>query len=283
MSGIKEIKRRIKSVSNTKQIIKAMELVSVVKMQKAVDVNLSSRKYSENANIILTSIMKTGEAKDHTLISENSSEKSLVLVVTSDRGLAGSLNIKTIKEAIDNYGKNSNADFVAIGKKGRDFLRNYGFNIVAEFIKISEKPEYKKVLPIIHLAKEEFLQGKYKEVVVIYPHFISTLMQKAKIIRLLPFKLEQVEGENMDRVIFEPDKKVIVNTLIPRILEINLWQIILEAIASEHSARMVSMKNANENAEDLIDDLTLTFNQGRQANITRELAEISAGKMTLEE
>lgn len=283
MPGIKEIKRRIKSVTNTKQIIKAMELVSVVKMQKAVDVNLSSRKYSENANIILTSIMKTGEAKDHALISENSSDKSLVLVVTSDRGLAGSLNIKTIKEAIDNYGKDFNADFVAIGKKGRDFLKNYGFNIIAEFIKISEKPEYRKVLPIIHLAKEEFLSGKYKEVVVIYPHFVSTLVQKSKIIKLLPFRLEETEGKNMDRVIFEPDKKIIVNTLIPRILEINLWQIILEAVASEHSARMVSMKNANDNAEDLIDDLTLTFNQGRQANITRELAEISAGKMTLEE
>jgi F-type H+-transporting ATPase subunit gamma len=283
MPGIKEIKRRIKSVTNTKQIIKAMELVSVVKMQKAVDVNFSSRKYSENANIILTSIIKTGETKDHALVTPKISDKSLVLVITSDRGLAGSLNIKTIKEAIDSYGKDENADFIVIGKKGRDFLKNYGFNIIAEFSKISEKPEYKRVLPIIHLAKKEFLSGKYKEVVVIYPHFISTLVQKARIVKLLPFELKETEGENMDRVIFEPNKQLIVNTLIPRILEINLWQIILEAIASEHSARMVSMKSANENAEDLIDDLTLTFNQNRQANITRELAEISAGKMTLEE
>ncbi|NTU69898.1 ATP synthase F1 subunit gamma [bacterium] len=282
MSGIKEIKRRIKSISNTKQIIKAMELVSVVKMQKAVSVNLSSRKYSDNANIILTDIIRTGETKKHPLVVSKSGEKSLVLVVTSDRGLAGSLNIKTIKETVDKYGKDLNADFISIGKKGRDFLKNYGFNVIAEFNKISEKPEYRRVLPIIHLAKTEFLSGKYKEVVVVYPHFVSTLVQKSEVVKLLPFEVKETEGENMDRVIFEPDKDIIINTLIPRVLEINLWQIILEAVASEHSARMVSMKSANENAGDLIDDLTLTFNQNRQANITRELAEISAGKMTLE-
>jgi len=176
--------------------------------------------------------------------------------------------------------------FLTIGKVGRDFLRTYGYNMVAEFTKISEKGESLKIKSAIKIVVGEFLDDKCDEVVVVYPHFDSMIAQTPTIARILPFvaseELNEDKNENNSDIIFEPGKSTVLGDLIPKMLEVKVWQIILESAASEHSARMIAMQNANDNAEDLIADLTLAFNQTRQANITRELAEISAGKMTLE-
>lgn len=283
MPSAKEIRRRIKSVSNTRQIIKAMELVSVVKMQKAVNNNLSSRPYSLSANEILTHLCEELNPNDHPYLKQNSGNKKLIILFTSDRGLCGGLNIKAIKKAIEEAKDSDSVEFLTIGKRGRDFLKIYGYKIIAEFSGIDERPSFNQMLPVVRVVTGDFLAGKFDKVVMVYSHFKSTLVQEPIALNILPFSGSKLCQEGQDKITFEPGKAKILGSLIPRILEIQVWQSFLESVASEHSARMVAMKNANENALSLIDDLTLTFNQTRQAGITREIAEISAGKMTLEE
>ena len=281
MANSKEIRHRIRSATNTKQIIKAMELVSVIKMQKAVAKNLASRPYTAAADGIIKDICSQISVIDHNYFKPGKSGHKLVLIITTDRGLCGNLNAKVIKKLIDDFAVDD-TEIIAIGKKGRDLSLQLGINIIAEFFGATENPGFKDEYPVLKLIENEFKTGKYETVSVIYPHFISTLNQEATTLQLLPLPITH-GGAIKDSTLYEPGKTEVLNKLIPRVLETILWQCLLETVASEHSARMITMKNANENAEELIDDLTLSFNQSRQANITRELAEISAGKMTLEE
>lgn len=281
MATSKEIRRRIKSATNTKQIIKAMELVSVVKMQKAVAANFAARPYAQAAIEIISEICAQISSIDHPFFYQGKGTRKLAIVVTTDRGLCGSLNVKIIKKLLEDFDRKE-TDVIIIGKKGRDLLRSIDIKIIAEFVEVAELLHFEKIQPIIKLATSEFLSGEYESVRVVYPHFESTLSQDPRNINFLPFRVKDRKS-NRDAIRYEPDKTRVLTNLIPRILENRLWQALLEAVASEHSARMVSMKNADENAGELIDDLTLTFNQTRQAGITSELAEISAGKMTLEE
>ncbi len=281
MATSKEIRHRIRSATNTKQIIKAMELVSVIKMQKAVAATLASRPYTDAADGIIKEISSQISAIDHIYFNPGKKGHKLVILITTDRGLCGNLNIKVIKKLLDDF-DTKNTDVIAVGKKGRDLTLQFGINLIAEFFGATDNPGFKDEYPILKLVEKEFKTGKYENISVIYPHYISTLSQEAKSLQLLPL-ITTHGGTINDSTLYEPDKTEVLNELFPRVLETILWQCLLETIASEHSARMVTMKNANENAEDLIDDLTLSYNQTRQANITRELAEISAGKMTLEE
>jgi F-type H+-transporting ATPase subunit gamma len=281
MATSKEIRRRIKSATNTKQIIKAMELVSVVKMQKAVSANMASRPYTESADNILDELSANLDPQEHIYLRPGKGEHKLVIIVTTDRGLCGNMNTRVVKKLLEDFG-NDKFDVVVLGKKGRDLLRSIKVNIIAEFYGVTDSLDFKDEYPILKLIESEYKTQKYKTISIIYPHFISTLVQEATTIQLLPVQTKSTTASDTP-TIYEPDKKEVLNRLIPRLLETILWQTLLETIASEHSARMINMKNANENAEDLIDDLTLSFNQSRQASITSELAEISAGKMTLEE
>ena len=281
MASAKEVRRRIKSVVSTKQIIKAMELISVIKMQKAIAINAASRNYSEAAEAILWNLVTDINEADHPfLLPDNEATKQLVVIITSDRGLCGGLNSKAIRMVLD-LSKDRDTDFLTIGRKGRDLLRVLGKNIIADFTKIEEKPEIKDILPISKIITDDFVSGKYKGIKLVYTHFVSTLAQEPTATKLLPLENKQ-KSLSQERIVFEPEKHALLDDLIPRLMEIKIWQSMLESIASEHSARMMAMKNASENAVELIDDLTLAYNQTRQANITREIAEISAGKMTLE-
>ncbi len=281
MASTKEIKRRIRSASNTKQIISAMELVSVVKMQKAVTKNLASRDFSNLGTELLGEVCAGINPSTHPLLVRRDGNRKLVVVITSDRGLCGALNTRIIKEAVAET-EGSEVDYIAIGKKCRDFLTSHKYSVVSSYLSFGDDLRFEKILPIIQQITDDYLAGKYDQVKVVYTHFESSLSQVARSVQLLPFVIN-TECDEGDNIIFDPDKKEIISTLIPRVLETQLWQYILEAAASEHSARMMAMKNANENAEELIYDLTLSYNQTRQAGITREIAEISAGKMTLEE
>jgi F-type H+-transporting ATPase subunit gamma len=281
MATSKEIRHRIRSATNTKQIIKAMELVSVIKMQKAVTANLASRPYTAAADNIIKDICSQISVLDHDYFKSGEKGHKLVILITTDRGLCGNLNFKVLKKLLDDFGKDG-TQVIAIGKKGRDLTLQLGIDLIAEFFGATDNPGFKDEYPVLKLIENEFKSGKYESVSVIYPHFISTLNQEAVALQLLPLPVIQ-DVTVKDSTLYEPGKSEVLNKLIPRVLETILWQCLLETIASEHSARMITMKNANENAEELIDDLTLSFNQSRQANITRELAEISAGKMTLEE
>lgn len=281
MATSKEIRHRIRSATNTKQIIKAMELVSVIKMQKAVAANMASRPYTAAANSIIKEICSQISITDHDYFKSGKKEHKLVIIITTDRGLCGNLNAKVIKKLLDDFGKDK-TKVIAIGKKGRDLSLQLGIDMIAEFFGATDNPGFKDEYPVLKLIENEFKTGEYESISVIYPHFISTLNQEAKTLQLLPLPVTH-NGIVKDSTLYEPGKTEVLNKLIPRVLETLLWQCLQETVASEHSARMITMKNANENAEELIDDLTLSFNQSRQANITRELAEISAGKMTLEE
>lgn len=283
MASSKEIRNRIKSATSTKQVIKAMELVSVVKMQKAIATDLASRPYADAANSILKTLSEGVDIASHPLMVARDGKRKLIILMTSDKGLAGSLNAKATKQAVEEAKNAEEAAFITVGKKGRDLVRSLGYKVIADFVKIGDRPDFIKVLPIINIALEEFTKENFDSVVMVYPKFISTLTQEPTTELLLPFKTLKSKEESDDLITFEPDKEALLKDLVSRIIETKVWHALVETTASEHSARMIAMKNANDNAEDLIFDLTLSYNQTRQAGITREIAEISAGKMILEE
>ncbi len=290
----KAINRRIKSVVNTKKITKAMELVSASKMRKAVQAVLASRPYAQMAWRLAAQLEAKGEDV-HPLMQPGSSSRTLAVLVTSDRGLCGGFNaqvLKTAAEFVRNRGVES-VDFIAVGRRADQWIRRRKLNLKAAFEDIVSggAPAAAKIRPIARLQKNGFTDGTYGEVVVIYTDFVSSILQKPRVKTLLPLKkdsdLGEIQGhagqeaEMKGEYLFEPDPRSVLDALLPRIAEAQLYQAVLESLASEHSARMLAMKNATDAASDMIDDLRLTFNQARQAGITQEIAEISAGRAAL--
>lgn len=258
-----------------------MELVSVVKMQKAVSKNLASRSFTGLGSELLHEVCGGINTDTHPLLAKRAGKRKLVIAITSDRGLCGALNARVIKQSIAEA-EGYETDFITIGRKCRDFLAAHDYSVIASYTNFGDDLTFTRIIPIVHQITDEYLADHYDIVRVVYTHFESSLSQVTRSETLLPFEID-LACEAKEKIVFDPSKTEIITDLIPRILETQAWQYILESAASEHSARMVAMKNANENAEDLIFDLTLSFNQTRQAGITREIAEISAGKMTLEE
>ena len=308
MAGTKEIKRRIKSVKNTKKITKAMELVAASKMKRAVASTLRSRLYAEYSWEILTSIAKNVEKIKHPLFSERErkevdSENILLILITSNRGLCGAYNAQIIKKSlaafrsIKNELTQTNIDIITIGKKGDLAMRRVGQNVLASFFELPDNISLSDVVPISNLAINEYALGKYDKVLVAYTDFISALTQKPNIIQILPIlkndlknlieennptlrpALEKWKGGEVSRVdyLFEGDQNNFIGMLAEKLTKMQVYQMLLESNASEQSSRMVAMKNASEASGEMIDDLTLVFNKARQSNITREISEISAG------
>lgn len=287
----REIRRRIKSVKNIGQITKAMELVSASKMRKAQNAASASRPYSQLSSELLKNLMDKISPDVHPLMKRIMNEdepvtpkhKALIVLITSDKGLAGSLNTNVIAKTTQLV-KDEGAekiDFVVVGKKGTEALRRQGYNLTAVFPGKDRNITALDAKPITKIAIDGFLDFTYDKVYVVYTDFISTLVQKPNILQILPL----VEAGNigqMDEYMFEPGTDQVLENLISRYLQFAVYQTLLEAAASEHSARMVAMKNANQSAKDLIDELTLSANQARQAGITRELSEISAAKIAME-
>jgi len=305
----KEIRRRIKSTQSIAKITKAMELVSAAKMRKAQSQALASRPYSVLSAELLRNIAgKTGQA-NHPLLGrvidgKIKSSKILAIVITSDKGLAGSLNSNVINKTVgvlreegDKFsaggGPASGWDFMTVGRKGADAVKRLGGNIIATFPAKDKNVTSNDSKPIAEIAMTEFIKGVYEKVFIVYPQFISTLVQKPNILQLLPFSTE-VDAKPQEparlndfsrsggEFLFEPSPDAVLENLVTRAIEFSIYQTLAEAAASEHSARMVAMRNANEAAGELIDDLSLSYNQARQAGITRELSEISAAKLAME-
>lgn len=302
MPSTRDIKRRIRSIKNTEQITRAMEMVAAAKMRRAQEAALKTRAYAKKALEILEDVSVKAARRMHPLLRrEEKIKKILILLITSDRGLCGGLNANVIKMALDYIEKERKGreiDFVCLGKKGRDYMQRLGQNIVAEFINIKDKFTLLDVTPMAQIPLDDFSAKKYDKVILIYPDFISTLKQVPKVKQLLPFQREEMIrlselGKNVPEKIeekkrkeyeylFEPSPEKVLATLLPRLCEMQIYQALCEAKASEHSARMIAMKNASENAEEIIQDLTMSYNQARQAAITKELTEISAGGAALE-
>ncbi|HTE48694.1 MAG TPA: ATP synthase F1 subunit gamma [Candidatus Paceibacterota bacterium] len=296
MAGTKEIKRRIKSVKNTKKITKAMELVAASKMKRAVASTLASRLYAEYSWEILTSIARSVDELKHPLFTEKekrvgSKENILLFLITSNRGLCGAYNAQAIKKTIALLkNQNLNIDAVTIGRKGDVAMRRLGVNVLASFTDLSDNISLSEIVPISQLAINEYSTPKYHKVLVVYTDFISALSQRANIKQILPVSkgnLKELITEKSADVRLSQNGKINyliegdMNTLIPSLAEkisrMQIYQMLLESNASEQSSRMVAMKNASEASGEMIDDLTLVFNKARQANITREISEISAG------
>lgn len=298
----RDIKRKIKTTGNMRQITKAMEAVSASKMRKSQLVALGARLYSVKALEILANLGNA--ARNHPFFIENKSDKIGILLITSDKGLCGGYNAAVLKKA-DNLIKSHPQDFefVAVGKKATSYLKRRNYNVNGEFVGFGDYAKPEETSPVTRLISDRYKKGKYKEVWAIYTNFISTLKQEAALRKILPvdinFIKEIIEGAIprygkfseqrrnepgffIYEYILEPSPGEIFNTLIPALFEIMIHHIILESNASEHSARMVAMRNASQNASDILKELALSYNKARQSEITKELLEVIAGKEALE-
>jgi F-type H+-transporting ATPase subunit gamma len=279
MASQRDIRRRIGAVRNIKQITRAMQFVAASKLKRAQDATLQSRPYSEKLDEVLADLSAVLGAEDHPLLATREGGKRLIVLVTTDRGLAGPLNTNTIRFAardITEYA--GDLAVVTVGRKGRDAMRRAGVPLEAHFAGFGDRPTFADVIPLARLISDDYLAGTYSRVDIIYSRFVTTLTQRPERFQLLPIEPnEDKEGIPGNQFIFEPSAAAVLQQLLPRYVATRLFQAVLESKASEESSRMVAMKNATENAEELIEDLTLSYNKVRQANITREMIEIASG------
>jgi F-type H+-transporting ATPase subunit gamma len=280
----REIRRRIRSVKNTSQITKAMEMVSAVKMRRAQELVGASRPYAEHMAKLVGGLSRMIASADETdpLLIQRPIRRTGLIVVTSDRGLCGSLNTNVVRLAARSIlGQTVPADTLAIGRKGRDWLVRHNGNVIAEVSGLSERPTLFEVAPITTLAINGYREGRFDQVSVVYNRFISTTRQEAVRRQILPVVPPPQEETGLLDFIFEPDAASVLSHLLPRYVEIEVYQAVLEAVASEHSARMITMHNATQNAREVVQELTLSYNKERQAAITKEILEIAAGAEAL--
>lgn len=301
MAGTKEIKRRIKSVKNTKKITKAMELVAASKMKRAVSSALASRLYAQYSHELLTSFASQLENSKHPFLNKKEEVKNKVLyiLITSNRGLCGGYNAQAIKKLIANVrDKKDVVDIITIGKKGDNAMRRVGLNVTMTFLDLGDKLSLRDIDPISLYIKEKFKDNTYDEVYIVYTNYISALTQKPEARKLLPISkeelkesIESIGDDKKDKIdlniktkneyLLEGNIDELTEELAEKLVKMQIYQMLLESNASEQSSRMMSMKNAGDAAGEMIDDLTLMFNKARQANITREISEISAGMASI--
>ena len=293
MPSLKDIRGRIGSVRNIAQITRAMEMVAASRMKRAQDAILAARPYSDEMRDALSRVAAVIGEEVHPLLARRPVRRVALIMITTDRGLAGSLNANAIRTALrwtqakyEATGGDGSIEVeaITIGRKGRDGLRRAGIPIAAHFPQLGDRPSFSDVTPIARLVTEDYLAGRYDEIDVAYSTFVTTLTQRPEIKPLLPIvSPEQAEGaetEN-DEYLFEPSPEAILSRLLPHYVAIDLYRAVLENHASEQSARMIAMRNSTDNANELIDDLTLVYNQTRQATITREMIEIASGAEAL--
>jgi F-type H+-transporting ATPase subunit gamma len=298
MANTRELRRRIRSIKNISQITKAMQMVAATKMRRAQNQALSGRPYNLNLNQAIFRLLTKTDITGQPLVEENEATKIGVILLSTDKGLAGALNTNIFRALSNFYKEKSNLVFYTIGRKGRQFVVKTGKELQADF----ENPEavtFRQAKQLARLITQEFLAKNLKEVFLVHPDFVSTLRQEPKVVKILPVdpndesfalslgldnstgKSAKVEQEK-EEFIFEPDPSALLNYVLNHYIETKIYQALLETKASEHSARMIAMQNATDNAKDLVSDLTLSYNQTRQDAITKELLEITTAQAALE-
>lgn len=287
MASLREIRRRVRSVKNVAKITKAMEMVSASKMRRAQRNTQSTRPYTERMQAVMSELTtRAGQQLAHPLLTQRDAVRRVALVmITPDKGLCGSLITNVLRNAtrfiLEQRQAGHEIEVLTVGRKGRDFAVRTGLPVVAEITGLGDAPALVDVLPVATNVINGFSDGRYDEVYVVFTAFINTLSQRAERRRLLPIEppaAGESTGVRTDYT-YEPSQEEVLNQLLPRFVEVQLYQTILEGIASEHSARMSAMRNATDNAKDLVRDLTLSANKARQAAITKELSEIAAGSL----
>jgi F-type H+-transporting ATPase subunit gamma len=285
MANIRLIRRRIKGVQSTAKITRAMEMIAASKMRKAQERGLAGRPYSEKITQVMSALsaLPVEVGALHPLLRRRPVTKISIVHITPDRGLAGGIvsNINR-KAASFILEVNVPVNVIAVGRKGIDFLRRTGQNVIAEFIGLGDRPSLIDTLPISHIIIDDFSNANVDEVYLAYTQFINTMVQRPVVERILPVEPAPIPAPENVEYLYEPSPDNVLGGLLPRFVEMQVYHHILEAIASEQSARMVSMRNATENANELIDDLTLAYNKARQEMITKELLDIAGGAVALE-
>jgi F-type H+-transporting ATPase subunit gamma len=289
MPSLRDIRRRIRSIRNTAKITKAMELVAASRLRRAQMRVTAARPYAQAMRALMAELgglAPSGGESLHPLLVQREVRSVGVLLVTPDRGLAGALNTNVIRRGTEvilenERGEVQSVQVVTVGRKGQDFLARRGRQLIGTFTGIIDRVTYDDVIPIARVIIDSFVSGAIDRAVLVYPRFVSTLSQRPEVVQLLPIEPpEHAEAEPDQRqrldYIFEPDPQSILEELLPRYIEVQIYQAILETAASFFSAQMVAMRNATDNANDLVQSLSLTYNKVRQANITREVTEIAS-------
>ncbi|MGH8047152.1 MAG: ATP synthase F1 subunit gamma [Chthoniobacterales bacterium] len=284
MPSTRDIRRRIKSVKNTAQITKAMQMVAASKMRKAQAAAVAGHPYVVLLNRMLVALEGHVNPTAHPLLEVREVKKELVLVVSTDKGLCGGLNTNLFRE-ITKF-DSTKTDFVSIGRKGKQFLARSKRNLLADF-ELSDRPSFLQVKQVSKFIVEKFLAKDVDKVTILFSRFVNTLTQEPRAATLLPLAAlpvnKEIEKDTPEgaQFIFEPDEEKVLDQLLPYYIHYLVYQAVLDARASEHSARMVAMKSATDNAKGLVKDLTLEYNKVRQAAITNELLEITTAQMAL--
>jgi F-type H+-transporting ATPase subunit gamma len=290
VANTQDIRRRIKSIRNTAQITKALQMVAASKMRKAQNLATAGRPYATLMNRVLVSLQQRTDSKLHPLLQVREVKKELVVILSTDKGLAGPLNTNLFRE-IAKFDSDKTS-YVVAGGKARQFVTRTRRDLIADF-QLKDAPAFTETKAISKFCVEKFLSGEVDKVSVLYTHFINTINQKPVVRTLLPissFELPQPPAEGatsqestdpMLGYLFEPTAEAVLDVMLPYYLDYQVFQMILDARASEHSSRMVAMKNATDNAKQFIKDLTLEYNKMRQASITTELLEISTAQMAV--
>jgi F-type H+-transporting ATPase subunit gamma len=287
MATLREVRRRIASVTNIAQITRAMQMVAASRMKRAQEAILAARPYSDELRAALARVVAAVDTEIDPLLARRPIRKIGLVMITTDRGLVGSLNANAVRAVLRHITDEANADgeraeitAVTVGRKGRDALRRAGIPISAHFAQLGDRPSFADVTPIARVVTDDFLAGTYDRIEVAYSTFINTLSQRPLIRTVLPVEepeMGEQESRANDEYLFEPSPEAVVSRLLPHFVAIDIYRAVLENRASEQSAQMVAMRSATDNANELIGDLTLVYNKTRQANITREMIEIASG------
>jgi F-type H+-transporting ATPase subunit gamma len=284
MATIREIRRRIKSVKNTAKVTKAMEMVAASKMRRAQERTMAARPYAEKMQQVLADLAAQGRFGEdvHPLLQKREVNRIALIHITPDRGLCGGL-VANVNRSVANFILEQNVliTTVVVGRKGRDFMIRSGQEVRAEFTQLGDRPSIVDIQPITHIVIDDYTNGLIDEVYVSYTRFVNTMNQQPVLWRLLPIEPTAIEPGQSVEYIYEPSPAEVLAELLPRFVEKELYHVILEAIASEQSARMVAMRSATDNAKEIVEELTLTYNKVRQEMVTKELLDIVGGVAAL--
>jgi len=282
MSGAKEIRNKIASIKNTQKITRAMEMVAASKMRKAQDRMFTSRPYAEKIRTVISHLARSHSEYHHPYLRMREVKRVGYILVSSDRGLCGGLNNNLFKSALTHMqqwqSQAIEVDFCLIGSKAEAFFKRFGGRVIGNAVHLGDHPSINELIGIVKVMLDAFDEGKIDALYVVFNHFHNTMMQKPEIEQLLPLQAAAEQSlQHYWDYIYEPEAKELLDLLLKRYIESQVYQAVVENIASEQAARMVAMKSASDNAGDIIKDLQLAYNKARQAAITQELAEIVGG------
>jgi F-type H+-transporting ATPase subunit gamma len=283
MPGTKEIRMKIRSVQNTRKITKAMEMVSASKMRKAQERMRMARPYGEKIRNVAAHISHANPEYRHPFLVQRDTVKRVgLIVITTDKGLCGALNTNLLRMTLNQYkawqADGEEIDVCALGNKGFGFMQRLGANLISHAIQLGDRPQMEKLIGAVKVMLDGYTRDRFDRLMIGYTRFINTMKQEPVIEQLLPLSGERMGApETVWDYIYEPEAKAVLDQVMTRYIEAIIFQAVAENMASEQSARMVAMKAASDNAENLIDELTLIYNKNRQAGITKELSEIVGG------